>query len=88
MIDEIGRYSNHAIGSRNLCLSILVEINDANTLFVPTQNRRSVQAFTFDGQGWKKGSFIDKEIDFFTPLPDQLEEGAHSLTNDQCIDVP
>ena len=84
-IDEVGTYSNHAIGSRNLCLSILTEIDGQKTVFVPTQNRSQVQAFTFNGEQWSKGTSRSTPVDFDTPLHQQLTETSPNLIDDQCI---
>ena len=47
VLAEKAQYSNHAIGERNLCLSILTMQFNQKVFYVPNQSRNKIVGFTF-----------------------------------------
>ena len=46
---ESSSFSNHSIGERNLCLSVVTQTENTTILYVPTQDRRQIAGFQFAG---------------------------------------
>lgn len=86
VIDQIRGYSNHAIGERNLCLSVVTEQDDNTFVFVPNQERSIIAGFTFANDRLELVSEMDARIDFAQVLSEQYEfEGAIIEEEDNCI---
>ena len=86
VITEKSLYSNHAIGQRNLCLSILTEQEEQKVFYVPNQARDTLVGFTFDGVDLNIIDAIEKDIDFSIPLMDQYDfSGLVMEEQDNCI---
>lgn len=77
------QYSNHAIGERNLCLSVLTQQSDKKVFYVPNQNRSKIIGFTFKNNQLEIVEEITQSVDFSKPLVSQypftqvIEEGNH-----------
>ena len=87
VIDETRQFSNHAIGERNLCLSVLTGNSRAKVFYLPTQNRNHVRGFSFKDDKLLSVVNIDLKVDFSRPLSDQHEfkEEISSGNNCTCI---
>ena len=70
-IDEIGEYSNHAIGESNLCLSALTEKNSKKVFYIPNQERTKIVGFTIEDDSFQQIEEIDFSVDFSETLKDQ-----------------
>lgn len=68
---EARQYSNHVIGARNLCLSVLTASDSTKILFVPNQSRNKIVGFSFANNLLNVVEEIDQSIDFTIPLFDQ-----------------
>jgi hypothetical protein len=62
------QYSNHAIGERNLYLSVLTQHSDIKVIYVPNQNRNKIVGFTFQNNSLDVFEEISQTIDFSKPL--------------------
>lgn len=85
IIDEASLYTNHAIGERNLCLSVLTEINNTKRFYVSNQELDKVVGFSFTNNSLKIEEEIDLKIDFSVPLKDQYDFGSEIIGEDNCI---
>lgn len=72
VLSEQNGYSNHAIGEKNLCLSVLGLVEDQRIAYVPNQERNKVVGFSFQNSDLEIHSEIDQAVDFSTPLQSQL----------------
>ena len=72
-IQALSYYSNHHIGSRNLCLSILRKKQDRKIFFVPTQDRKAIVGFYFKNDRLSKEVSIPLKVDFSQPLSEQYQ---------------
>lgn len=70
-VAHVSLYSNHAIGERNLCLSVVEQRTNAVILFVPTQDRRQITGFQFRGNSIVKTESINIGVNFSSPLSSQ-----------------
>jgi len=92
-VSSQSRYSNHSIGERNLCLSVLSFIKDDTNgngegeirLFIPTQDKAAIQSFKFDGKSLIKGASIAQSIDFSQPLSQQYPFDSVVQSQGNCI---
>lgn len=71
VLSEKSEYSNHAIGERNLCLSVLTEESNGKVIYIPNQNRVRVAGFTFENNELKMKEEIDLAVDFSKTLSSQ-----------------
>ncbi|SHJ38582.1 Repeat domain-containing protein [Malonomonas rubra DSM 5091] len=67
-LSESSPYSNHSIGERNLCLSLVAQEENATLLYVPAQNRRQIVGFQLKDNTMKKIKTISQPVNFSTPL--------------------
>ena len=67
------QYSNHAIGQRNLCLSVLAKKDKQIVFYVPTQKRNKIVGFTFKNNILKKVEEISQKVNFTKPLFSQYD---------------
>ncbi|MFY0608439.1 MAG: VCBS repeat-containing protein [Cyclobacteriaceae bacterium] len=82
--DSYSGVSNHAIGSRNQCLSAVLEKDGKLQIAVPNQSRNKVYYFSYDGSSLTKTSETEQAIDFDVPLYDQLE-GMVFINDNNCL---
>ena len=85
VLDQKSQYSNHAIGSRNLCLSVLVEKDSRKVLYVPTQNRRQISGFYFENEQWQELETINLAVDFEQVLKEQYSFEQIIDEENNCI---
>lgn len=85
VLDETSLYSNHAIGERNLCLSVLTQEGGQFIFYVPTQNRNQIVGFSWSGNRLEQVSVIDQSVDFSKPLVDQATFSNVIKGEDNCI---
>lgn len=85
VLDETSLYSNHAIGERNLCLSVLTQEAGQFIFYVPTQNRNQIAGFSWSGSRLERTSAIDLPVDFSRPLVDQFPFSDIIEEEDNCI---
>lgn len=85
VIDETSLFSNHAIGQRNLCLSVLVENNNQKVFYVPSQNRDKIHGFVFENNQIQEVEVIDQLVDFKETLLSQYEFSNVIVEEDHCI---
>lgn len=93
-------YSNHAIGERNLCLSVIVTSgndtddsdNDsdsksvnATTLYLPNQSRTSIVGFRFIDNQLRIVDEIEQKVDFAKPLALQYRFDNIIKGEDNCM---
>ncbi len=82
---EKAQYSNHAIGERNLCLSVLTEQLNQKVFYVPDQNRNKIIGFTFKNNTFQFFEEITQVVDFSKTLGAQynfsnkIEEGINCI---------
>lgn len=85
VLDETSLYSNHAIGERNLCLSVLTKEAGRSIFYVPTQNRNQIVGFSWTGNMLEQTSVIEQSVDFSKPLVDQATFSNVIEGEDNCI---
>lgn len=85
VLDSASKFSNHAIGERNLCLSVLTQSNINKVFYVPNQSRDKIAGFTFHSNKLQLYDEIDKNVDFSIPLTDQHEFNDLLDDSTNCI---
>ena len=85
VLAETAQYSNHAIGERNLCLSVLTEQSNQKVIYVPSQNRVKIVGFTFEHDQWQTFEEIDQEVDFSKKLISQYNFTGIVEEENNCI---
>lgn len=70
-LTEASYYSNHSIGERNLCLSVVTQDENVTILYVPTQNRRQIAGLQFDNGTIQETETISQRVNFSHPLTAQ-----------------
>jgi hypothetical protein len=63
VLDQSTLYSSHAIGERNLCLSVVTKNDNKLLLHLPSHDRKQIVSLTYDGK-FKEVGRIAKEVDF------------------------
>jgi len=86
VLAETAQYSNHVIGERNLCLSVLTEQSNQKVIYVPTQNRSKIVGFIFDNNQWQLFEEINQAVDFSKTLVSQYNFTGIIKEEDNCID--
>lgn len=81
-----GGYSNHGIGERNLCLSVLTSSNDSTVVHVPSQNRGMLKSLTVVNQAWVEMDAKDLTVDFSKPLTEQASFIHPMRINAICVE--
>ena len=71
VLDEKTPYSNHAIGERNLCLSVLTEQSGQKVFYVPDQSRNKIVGFTFQNNTLDVYEELPQVLDFSKTLASQ-----------------
>ena len=85
VLSEKSQYSNHAIGERNLCLSVLTEQAGQRIVYVPTQNRTQIAGFIFKDNAWNQVETITQTVDFSQTLMSQYSFINPILDDINCI---
>ncbi len=70
-LSELSNYSNHTIGERNLCLSVVTKTDSVTTLYVPAQDRHKIVGFKFAGGSIQKTETIIQPVNFSYSLTSQ-----------------
>ncbi len=71
LVDEISGVSNHRIGSRNLCLSVLTKNSAGQTVYIPTNQYDIVLGFQLIHGRIQKTDSITLAVDASRPLFEQ-----------------
>lgn len=87
VLDEIGQYSNHAIGERNLCLSVLTEQLNKKVFYVPNQSRDKIIGFTFENDELHVFEEIIQVVDFSKTLGAQYSFSNTIQEQNNCINA-
>lgn len=85
VLDQLSGYSNHAIGQRNLCLSVLTQQQNKKVFYVPTQNRNKISGFSFENNKFQIIEEITQHIDFSQSLLKQYTFTNTIQEEDNCI---
>lgn len=86
VLDEKTHYSNHAIGERNLCLSVLTEQLNKKVFYVPNQSRDKIFGFTFENNELLVIEEIPQAVDFSKPLDTQYSF-SNTKEDGNCINA-
>lgn len=78
-------YSNHTIGSRNLCLSVLTEQSNQKVFYVPNQSRDKIVGFSFQNNQFQLVEEIVQTVDFAKSLSEQFEFTNLIVDQINCI---
>lgn len=84
-LSELSRYSNHSIGERNLCLSVVTKTDSATTFYVPTQDRRQIAGFNFIDGSIQRAETINQLVNFSYPLVSQYGFSHVVQGEDFCV---
>lgn len=87
LITETAQYSNHTIGERNLCLSVLTQQTNKKVFYVPSQNRNKIVGFTFTGDDFEVVEEINQIVDFSEPLRVQYNFSKVLEEENNCVNV-
>lgn len=79
--------SNHVLNVKNLCLSIVTEVQNQKTLYVPTNEYDAVKGFQFIGNEIVEVSTIELMVDGAVPLHEQLSLTGR-VEDASCIFAP
>lgn len=85
VLSETSQYSNHKIGERNLCLSVLTEQSDTKVFYVPKQGRDEIVGFTFSSNDLVLVEEIPLLLDFSKTLISQYDFSNPIEEEDNCI---
>jgi len=87
VIAEKAQYSNHAIGERNLCLSVLTEQSGKKVFYVPNQSRNKITGFTFINSELQVFEEINQVVDFSKTLGAQYVFSNIKSEEINCINA-
>lgn len=87
VVDEKSGYSNHQIGQRNLCLSVLTASGPQKTLYLPTNDYTMVAGIQLINGKLTETDRLNKPVNPAIPLVNQLVFSA-LITDPNCIYVP
>ncbi len=87
VLTETSLYSNHAIGERNLCLSVLTEPSSQKVFYVPSQSRAKIVGFTFANNALTVVEEINQAVDFSKTLIAQFDFKDLVGGEDNCVIV-
>lgn len=73
VLSELSGYSNHSIGERNLCLSMVTKKENAVVFYVPTQDRHQIAGFQFSDKVIQKIETINQATNFSYSLGSQYD---------------
>lgn len=85
IIAETAQYSNHVIGERNLCLSVLTEQMNKKIFYVPNQNRNKIFGFTLKNNQFEVFEEINQAVDFSLPLSVQYNFSNIIENGNNCM---
>ena len=85
VIDEISQYSNHGIGERNMCLSVLTGDTNLKIFYVPNQNRNRIVGFIFSNNALIEVEEIVQPINFAETLMSQYAFSSINEEENNCI---
>ena len=85
VLAEKAQYSNHAIGERNLCLSILTVQFNQKVFYVPNQSRNKIIGFTFKNNEFDVFEEITLAVDFSKPLGAQYNFSNIINEGNNCL---
>lgn len=85
ILDQTSFYSNHAIGKKNLCLSVIAIENGRKILYVPGQDRMKIVGFGLVNNRLDMYREIDLNVDFSRKLEDQYDFSDVVRAEDNCI---
>jgi len=85
VLDEKAQYSNHAIGERNLCLSILTVQVNQKVFYVPNQSRDKIVGFTFMNNELEVFKEITQVVEFSKTLGSQYSFSHTIEEGNNCI---
>ena len=85
VLAEKAPYSNHAIGERNLCLSVLTVQSHHNVFYVPDQSRSKIVGFTFQNNALEVYEEIPQALDFSKKLASQYPFTNMIALGNNCI---
>ena len=85
ILDETMQYSNHAIGERNLCLSVLANEFGQKLFYVPNQSRDKIASFIFENNALDLIEEIDLSVDFSQALISQFNFDNPITDEVNCI---
>lgn len=86
LVDEVSGVSNHRIGSRNLCLSVLTTSAEGKTLYLPTNQYDKIRGFQLIQNRIQLVDSVVLAIDANRPLADQ-HNFLSPLPDRNCIFV-
>lgn len=81
---ETSPYSNHSIGERNLCLSVVTQTKGATSVYVPTQDRRNIARFMLVDGSLQKVETINQSVNFSNSLTSQYNFSGIVQGEDFC----
>ena len=84
---ESSGYSNHSVGERNLCLSVVTQTEKATILYVPSQDRGEIAGFQFTGGSFLKTESIQQKVNFASSLASQ-HDFTHVVQGEEYCLVP
>lgn len=85
VLDETMQYSNHGIGERNLCLSVLANEFGQKLFYVPNQSRDKIASFIFENNELDLIEEIDLSVDFSQALISQFNFDNPIIDEVNCI---
>lgn len=85
VLSAIPQYSNHDIGSRNLCLSVLTNQANKKVFYVPNQNRNKIAGFGFNNNTLELVEELNQLVDFSKPLVSQYTFSNIVVEENNCI---
>ena len=84
VLAEKEQYSNHAIGERNLCLSIGTVHDNQKVFYVPNQSRNKIFGFTFMNNELEVFEEITQTVDFSKTLGAQYSFSNTIAVGNNC----
>ena len=85
-LSDTSQLSNHAIGERNLCLSVLTRSDTSKILSIPNQSRDKIVRLTWEKDKWVTKTIIEKKLDFSQTLLSQFDFKGIVIGTEHCID--
>jgi hypothetical protein len=86
VLDEEEQYSNHGLGERNLCMSVLTDQSNQKVFYVPNQSRNKIVGFSFEDNNFTLFEEIDLDVDFSETLISQYEFTNPLADEVNCIE--
>lgn len=87
VLAETGQYSNHKIGERNLCLSVLTQELNKKVFYVPNQSGNKIIGFTFEENQFHVFEEISQVVDFSETLGKQYNFSNIIAEENNCINA-